>query len=1151
MRCSSSLAIVLLLLLAVVHSPGQTSDVSMHATGPAHLDKRPFGKYLVEVCTLQTTNDGKRTVKCQNVPNDALPESLPLPSKYQSITLTLVCDPNSKAPCDLTNPKVGSDFFVSAKSSSGLPVRQIVLMGNISPLGGTNIIKYHVNMDGPIVLRAFAASVPPLYSAPAPVDLLLQPASASSSGDDGACAVMPTSAPGTVSMLLDAPTMVTLLGNPTPYILAAQGPNTIAIYTTREPSKPNENAILLSLQKAMKTLAVRTPDSLGITVSQATPFSVVLRIPHASALGDLASRLGTLNDSQFAVQDVGREFVRITATGNAPDCDAWKSYLSQIRAMVWQLVSQPMSKQLFYLSSSDVATGFSGLGSTAPASTSTPSAATTPTTTPPATTTAVSASPTSTATISIAQPPGSNVQIDSDTTPCVVVGLATGSSTGCGASTATSSTPSSSATPAATSNTAVAPTPLAMASVAVAAGTGEQAPPDLLVYADANPGDDAQIQERNRIIAELDLPRPEVILNAWVAQDSSASQETIGAFSSTVSEAIDNYDQQIESIVLDGWNSLKSQIASNKHFYNEPYRSYLADRFIADPTTDAPVGKTLPEMSQAFLDYGQVKFADPVLPVTRKQLGICERGKYCLGYTELFNPVKPALADMLLLIIAAQNPILAATTAVDSVQGEATPPEVAAPCTIPISGGPLKGKDLQRCEAIWKSVSETLIQSNFNQPQSCSERDVRATLASLAAGKPRVHLQCFLDEINRVLAPNGSPPFGIGLLRAAVADFLYNYKMSQQYPHEFSAYDLSHSADQLNASLSSIIDAFNRDLKAYQVFVRADVEYRIQILNRNTDGRCCVKKLFGLDKPSFFNDGLVSVRTIAGQQAQVDTASQSMLNVSTAPQLSAVLNSLAGGGGGVSSTSSTNGTTTSTGAAAGPMAPLAGAASVLSNYQTTYAQIGRLLNFTATPRSLATASSAEITVTLNADENASAPPTFMTGGTTNAGINFSRVANHDVQTRVRVESVKLFEVSSFSAIVESSRSRFPLLPPFVEIPYIGTFAGIPIGPAKEFHASSAIISAYVVPTAADIAYGLRFLPDLIVDGINPGTCSFFAGAAGPDVTQPCIFKQMYSIRDAGAVSLSQFNKKMIECFANDTSISGCESVKFENTPYTR
>lgn len=206
------------------------------------------------------------------------------------------------------------------------------------------------------------------------------------------------------------------------------------------------------------------------------------------------------------------------------------------------------------------------------------------------------------------------------------------------------------------------------------------------------------------------------------------------------------------------------------------------------------------------------------------------------------------------------------------------------------------------------------------------------------------------------------------------------------------------------------------------------------------------------------------------------------------------------------------------------------------------------MSFTATPRSLAAASSAEIAVTLNADESANGP--LYTGpGANDPAFNTSRVANHDTTTRVRVDSIKLFEVSSFSAIVERSRSRFPLLPPFVEIPYIGTFAGIPLGTAKEFHSSTAIISAYVIPTAADIAYGLHFVSDLVVDGPKPGSCSFFKGAAGPDVKDVCVFRKMFSLHDVGEQRpIREFNKNITRCFATDTSSDGCSwRVSFDNT----
>lgn len=196
---------------------------------------------------------------------------------------------------------------------------------------------------------------------------------------------------------------------------------------------------------------------------------------------------------------------------------------------------------------------------------------------------------------------------------------------------------------------------------------------------------------------------------------------------------------------------------------------------------------------------------------------------------------------------------------------------------------------------------------------------------------------------------------------------------------------------------------------------------------------------------------------------------------------------------------------------------------------------------------MATASSAEITVTLNADESAGRP--LYTGpGASDSAFNTSRVANHDTTTRVRIDSIKLFEVSSFSAIVERSRSRFPLRPPFVEIPYIGTFAGIPLGAAEKFHGSWVIISPYVVPTAADIAYGIRFVSDLVVDGLNSGPCSFFPHSAGPAVEHACLFRRIYSLQDVTDEPIREFNRNIIGCFAMDTSPDDCEkTLSFDKT----
>jgi hypothetical protein len=65
--------------------------------------------------------------------------------------------------------------------------------------------------------------------------------------------------------------------------------------------------------------------------------------------------------------------------------------------------------------------------------------------------------------------------------------------------------------------------------------------------------------------------------------------------------------------------------------------------------------------------------ADPVYPMKRTNLGICERNRYCLGYNNLFKPLKPALTDLLLTMIAAQEPVLAANNAIAAVEGGAAP----------------------------------------------------------------------------------------------------------------------------------------------------------------------------------------------------------------------------------------------------------------------------------------------------------------------------------------------------------------------------------------------------------------------------------------------------------------------------------------------
>ncbi len=1128
-------------------------------------EARPFGKYLVSVCTLPSSG----AAKC-DVPGAspvAIDQNTP-----QTITIKQVGCAANTTPCPdpIYPPKVGDKFWVQAVSDSGLPVTQDVEPGtvNASATGLTagGVREYQVSSPGNIVILANSpASGNFADAAPVTLTLLAVPAVAAPGSGDPTCKGLfssPTAA--AVVKHFDASGIISLIGSPTPYVLVAQGKNVIFIYSTRLPAVPPdplESAILNGVITQIVRLSAVSPDALG--VASPKPFQVELSITHAAALGDPAARISALNYSQFTVKDIGSDRVGVSSTAQ-PACSDLTAFLTAVRHLEWQVTPEPWEMKLYYLSSTDAATAFTSLGGSGGSAAAAAPAAASPAAS------SIPAAAAGNATISVTQPPGSFFDIRTDTTPCVFAGLALSNSSAC---TGTSTTAAaSSGSPASSGSTAAGvakPQPIGMAAMAVAAGTIEQNPSDLLVFSDATPGDDAQILERKRILALLDLPRPEMLINAWVMQNSTANSTAMGKFNDAVKNLVTQYNESVENVALRGWESVSRRIKSGNYF-DEAFYHYIADHYIADSYSNAKA-KAPQDAAQSFLDDSTAGLADE--DATRQKLfGICKKGSYCLGYDSLFQPLKPHLTDFLLTLIASNDPLGHLLGAINDVETDtptpmgtprcpgdakqedkkdASPPQPP-PCppnkehqdvqlTEKTACDGLSGRDAKdRCRAIWSNLGL----DKSSTPRNCVTNDFQQIFTTLDRktkekwNAPSVHLDCLRGAANIFLQESGAE-----LMKADLADFLFNYKMSQQYPHEFIPYDLSQSADALNSALAPVIDAFNRDIVAYQTFMRADLQYQVDRLNNNSDQRCCVKRLFGIDKPFFFDDGLVSVRTISGQPTSINTTSQSFLDASSAPTLANLANNIASSGAG-------------SGSGTSPLAAVLGSkqpsasllTGVLNSYQTTYAQIGRMLNLQVTPRSLSTASSAEISVTLAADETAGGA-TYSGGPQGASSPNTSRVANFDTTTRIRVESVKLFEFASFSAIVERSRQKFPLLPPFVEIPYVGTLIGVPIPGAKEYHSSMAVMSAMVVPTAADIAYGLRFTFDQVLDGADGGatSCSYLtspiSGSAGPGVTVPCRFKRAVSIRDLRA-PVNRFHRAMIRCFATGmaTPYSGYASL---------
>ena len=299
---------------------------------------------------------------------------------------------------------------------------------------------------------------------------------------------------------------------------------------------------------------------------------------------------------------------------------------------------------------------------------------------------------------------------------------------------------------------------------------------------------------------------------------------------------------------------------------------------------------------------------------------------------------------------------------------------------------------------------------------------------------------------------------------------------------------------------------------------------------------CSFEKWFREPTADFINDGLISVRTLSWKPSQVSAKTQNFLSDTEAPTLADFVSALTGSSGGSKSSSGgkTSGKTASGAADLGAVLekleplPVQLGLKALNLAQSSQVQIGKSLSLDVKPHSLPGASSAEIDVTLKADDTAD-PVKWAAGATKSTDANVSRVAAHDTTTSVRVDSIKLFEISSFSAELQKSRSRIPILPvPFLEVPYIGSFLGIPRAGAKEYHSSTAVLSAIVVPTASDLAFGLTFADDRVVDARHANQCYWPGGASDKDHPYACRLRTAHSLSDLNA-PVSEFHRLKVTC----------------------
>ena len=923
--------------------------------------------------------------------------------------------------------------------------------------------------------------------------------------------------------------IIATLGKPDPFLLAPSADNrSILIYCVAMSKLSACDAELLQkLETDIEALALG-PDA-----------TEEISVDHASSLGDVVSKAQSLNYKGLTIQAVGADKIRITRTG-AVSPQEYEEFKNDLKRLSWQVQPESPAARVFYINASDASNALGGSQATLKTGGKPSGTAGSPPT--------VTIEATATQTTNFAPCP----------TPAANAPKAAASDTPADnkATSQSNCSPTATDTSAKKSTTAAATSPNSDTSKpAVSVSTLS---PDVLLFSDKNAGDDEGISERKRMLALIDFPRPEVIINTFSFQTSASDPKVLADGSILLQRAIGNYNDAIQAALFRAWLYLQDSI-QDKSFFDKSFYDYLTKRFVAEPAQD---GNKL----ELWVDTGK-----------RDQFDMCEAGTYCLGYTSLFHPIRPSLTDMLLAVVASNRPAYQFRAAIERMEGFKyqngspyqstkdrsgnTEPsaktkhadegkcETAASCEVRLDWASMSCD--QRDISTWRKADKlsniVLLRSTGKpyaqtdasaQTQDSAEKiqanEARQIMTEGFRGSPTnphiFPMYCFREAIESAFPVAESYGYNqenlAKPLRAALANFLFQYKMSQQYPHEFSGYELSQSAQELNSELNPLIVAFNRDLSA--------------ALNPIQDVAQCDAKKNGWwgwasHGTRFINNGIISVRTVSGKETIVDTETQNYFDAANPPSITDVISSVGQADSAIPKVLKTNLT-------ANEAAVIIGA---LNSVKPATSQVGRQFKIDITPRSLSGASSAELDVSLTTGETAA--PSLYSNGKMSSD-NLSRVAKNNTTTKVRLESIKLFEISSFTAVIQRSRHNFPLLPPFVEIPYIGSILSVPVPGAKEYHRSTAIMSAVVVPTAADLASGVVFTRDrvLLADEHSSKGNDICLPATG-GALHSCYATRALSFSDLYGAAISEFNKKMIRCFSGPDSLVGpCNAIRFDS-----
>jgi hypothetical protein len=562
--------------------------------------------------------------------------------------------------------------------------------------------------------------------------------------------------------------------------------------------------------------------------------------------------------------------------------------------------------------------------------------------------------------------------------------------------------------------------------------------PDIVVLSDSADTDAKTqknaIDQSRKLIARIDQPRPQVSVDAWSMQLASDNPEGIRDASEQIRKVAAGYDHTIDSSFQAGWQYLSSQLAKpgNLDPLLRDYLSYSTRITLVD-------GK--PAINRT---------ADPSKASAQQTAG------YGLGYSTLYYPLTPNLVDMLVTLISLNDPKPAANELLNRMEGP--------------KGESAHTKYVDDIKEFNK-VKDDSNNTKANPQKSCQQRDreiyesyrldakAKGVQSNPADHQPdNFQLECVRDTLDNGLFAKSATPLStgaIGQFRAALADFLYQYKLMVKYPDEFDSYYEPMAADTLDSAFSPLVNAFEEDMSALQHDLQAQI------------GEILPEK--GKVK-GYGYSGLVNVKVLGSQQGAVTSLTQNYFDATPTASLNTLISNLgtqAGSGGSL--------TSLFTGITPDKALAILSAIGTTLNPPKVTAHIGRELDLTVTAHTLSGAFGAELDVQVNSAENGQS--VYTQGATTTTDNLDSRVATHTVNTHVRLDSLRLLQLSTMSSVLARSQQPWKPFDPVVEFPGLGLLFKHP-RKAKEVYTQSLIfVDAMVVPTAIDLGYGVPIATD--------------------------------------------------------------------------